>query len=172
MVYNSIMKNIYLISGPPGAGKSTLARELSESLPKSIHIECDSIYNMVKGGFVKPWQDGAQELLDIMYDAFVAIAMVYVKAGFVVVSDYVWNLDEIAGIKKQFPSELSIELCFLLPSLEVNLQRDANREYVIGEDRVKKYHFEFLEIKKSCPEYFFDNTKISRQVIIKKLISA
>lgn len=164
------MKNIYLISGPPGAGKSTLASELSNSLPKSIHIECDKIYNMVKGSFVKPWQDGARSLLEIMYDAFVAMASVYVKAGFVVVSDYVWNLDEIENIKKKFPNSFSIEFCFLLPSLEVNLRRDANREYVIGRDRVEKYHLEFIEIKKSHSKYFFDNSEISTQKIANKLM--
>lgn len=164
------MKHIYLISGPPGAGKSTVALELSDSLPKSIHIECDKIYNMVKGGFVKPWQDGARALLEVMYDAFVAIATVYVNAGFTVVSDYVWNLDEVESIKRKFPSDFSIQLCFLLPSLKVNLQRDANREFVIGEDRVQKYHLEFEQIKKSYPKYFFDNTGISAQEIVRKLI--
>lgn len=166
-----MMKNIYLISGPPGSGKSTLARELCNSFSKSIHIECDVIYNMVKGGFLKPWEDGARSLLDIMYDGFVVLASVYVKAGFVVVSDYVWNFDEIEVLKNKFSNNFSIEVCFLLPRLEINLQRDANRKYAIGVDRVKKFHADFVQIQNSYPEFFYDNSKIYTNEIIKKLIS-
>lgn len=166
------MKHIYLISGPPGSGKSTLANELCNSLPRSIHIECDTIYNMVKGGFLKPWENGARPLLEIMYDGFVALASVYAKAGFIVVSDYVWSFEEIERINKKFTTDFSIEICFLLPSLEINLQRDANRQYTIGNDRVKIFHSEFVQMQQIHPKYFYDNSKLSTEEIIKKLIAS
>lgn len=42
---------VYIISGPPGAGKSTTADLLAKSLSKSFHLNCDDIYNMVQGGY-------------------------------------------------------------------------------------------------------------------------
>ena len=48
---------VYIISGPPGVGKSTVSKELAYSFDKSAVIEGDLIYLMIKGGIVAPWED-------------------------------------------------------------------------------------------------------------------
>ena len=45
---------IYIISGPPGVGKSTVSKELAATFDKSAVIEGDMIYLMVKSGLVAP----------------------------------------------------------------------------------------------------------------------
>ena len=39
---------VYIISGPPGVGKSSVSEELAYSFDKSAVIEGDSIYLMIK----------------------------------------------------------------------------------------------------------------------------
>ena len=48
---------VYIISGPPGVGKSTVSKELAYSFNKSAVIEGDMIYLMIKSGLVAPWKD-------------------------------------------------------------------------------------------------------------------
>ena len=78
-------KKVFLISGPPGSGKSTLARAIAQRFNKSIHIECDSLYNMVQGGHKQPWEDGADILISLMYNVLTSQAVIYLQAGFSVI---------------------------------------------------------------------------------------
>ncbi|WP_245629952.1 (d)CMP kinase [Domibacillus robiginosus] len=44
------MKRIFILSGPAGAGKSTVSRKLAEALRKSTYIEGDTINHMIVRG--------------------------------------------------------------------------------------------------------------------------
>lgn len=163
-------KKIFLISGPPGSGKSTLARAIAQHFNKSIHIECDSLYNMVQGGHKQPWEDGADTLISLMYDVLASQAVIYLKAGFTVISDYVWAPEELFSLFNQIgPGNLFYPV-FLLPKKSVNLERDLNREHTVGSERVAKYWEDFEKWKWKFPKIFFDNSNISASEMSKNLI--
>jgi len=44
-----------LITGPAGAGKSSVSKLLATKFPKSAVVDVDHIRAMVVGGYVKPW---------------------------------------------------------------------------------------------------------------------
>ena len=46
---------VYIISGPPGVGKSSISNELAYTYNKSAVIEGDSIYLMIKEVQYKFW---------------------------------------------------------------------------------------------------------------------
>ena len=117
------MKNkIFLISGPPGAGKSTLAKSIAKLFDKSIHIECDYLYNMVQGGNKKPWEEGASKLFTLMYRTVAAQATIYLQAGFTVTADYVWSPSDVCSIVEEIRQDPSFHPIFLLPEKDIKLK--------------------------------------------------
>lgn len=46
------MSRLYILTGPPGVGKSTISRGLAERLEKSVLLEGDDFYHQVVGGYV------------------------------------------------------------------------------------------------------------------------
>ena len=84
------MTPIFLIAGPPAAGKSSTARALAQHHLKAIHIPVDTIREFVVAGLVLPggdWNEALVEQLRLARSSVVTMAFAYRQAGFVVVID-------------------------------------------------------------------------------------
>lgn len=83
------MSRIVIVSGPPGAGKSTVARRLSRqaSGPLAMHIHTDDIYIYVTKGFVPPWKPEAMAQNITLMDAMAAQAAICARGGYEVFID-------------------------------------------------------------------------------------
>ena len=71
---------VYIISGPPGVGKSTVSKELAYSFDKSAVIEGDLIYLMIKGGLVTPWEDEGY-YMDLFWDNIISLTNNFITRG-------------------------------------------------------------------------------------------
>ncbi len=158
---------IYIVTGPPGAGKTTICDELAKRFDRGFHLHCDDIYNMVKGGYKPPWDDVDDQLKNLKFAASSKLIETYLKAGFHVAVDYVFSLSQL----QSFVSNLSnpIVLAVLLPSLKTNIERDKNRKWVVGKERVSNYHEEFAQLKILSP-YTIDTTSIKPNEVVDKIL--
>jgi len=75
---------IALLSGPPGAGKSTIARRLAEGFDRSAHLKVDDLREIMVNGFEPPgakWTPANEEQFVRARAAATLIALRGARAG-------------------------------------------------------------------------------------------
>lgn len=120
---------LILLSGIPGAGKSTIAGLLARSYARGVHVEADVLQRMIVSGGLWPDQtpaDEAHRQLRQRGKHAALLADAYIAAGFTTVLD-----DVIIGARlSEMLSDLRTRpVCFVLlaPRLEVVQARNAMR---------------------------------------------
>ncbi|MFD2608316.1 AAA family ATPase [Deinococcus taklimakanensis] len=120
---------IYLLSGTPGAGKSTVAHALLQHFEFGLHLPVDDLREWVVSGIAHPGLQPNPETarqFRLARTAAAQTARLYAEAGFaVVVDDVLWPAD----LKLFLPHWTGFEVrpILLAPGREVAQQRNAAR---------------------------------------------
>lgn len=113
-----------MVSGPPGSGKSTVARLLSELYDPSALVVGDAFFSFLAKGAIDPWLPEADAQNRVVLDA-AAAACGRLAEGCTVVYDgvlwppYLWEFTKVVG--------RPIHYAVLLPPLGVCLERVRTR---------------------------------------------
>lgn len=119
---------VILVSGPPGAGKSTVSALLADRLTPSVHLHSDDFWHVIKQGFVPPYLPEAHRQNQVVLEVLVGAAFGYARGGYQVVYDGVagpWFIDAFRAATEVQAVPLS---CVILrPDLHTTLARATAR---------------------------------------------
>jgi energy-coupling factor transporter ATP-binding protein EcfA2 len=138
------VSSLLVVTGPPGAGKSTIARILAHRLEPSVLVVGDAFFGFLARGAIEPWLPASHTQNEIVTQAAAAAAGRFASGGYETVYDGIigpWFLPLFAkgtGLDH-------LDYAVLLPSVDQCLTRVATRpDHAFADpDATRKMHHEF-----------------------------
>ncbi len=124
------MPEVLILTGPPGAGKSSVAEALAERYDRVAHIDVDSLRHFITPtGYVAPGRPGFERQQQLSARNAAALAANFLAERFaVIIDDVVITASELtAYVELLKPCAMPVHYVRLLPSLEVCLTRNKER---------------------------------------------
>jgi hypothetical protein len=138
------VSSLLVLTGPPGAGKSTIARLLADRVDPSVLVVGDAFFAFLARGAIEPWLPASHTQNEIVTQAAAAAAGRFASSGYETVYDGIvgpWFLSLFAhgtGLDR-------LDYAVLLPSVDQCLARVATRRdhAFANPDATRKMHHEF-----------------------------
>jgi len=162
------MSKILLLTGPPGAGKTTASKAFAKTANSTwALIEQDAIRQLVKAGFknpADPWTKETETQMNVSIDICADMARRYQQSGINCIIDCFITLDPYVFDKWQTALEgIAYEIIVFLPDVEKAIAQNNQRlgDARLNEELVASQHEEFSAWQGNPQATVIDTTAMS-----------
>ena len=138
------MGPLLVVTGPPGAGKSAVARVVADATDRSALVEGDRFFGFLARGAIEPWLPASNEQNIVVTRAAASAAGHFARGGFTTVYDGIvgpWFLPTFVAATGLD----SVDYVVLLPPVQTCVARVRSRldHGFDDEAATRKMHAEF-----------------------------
>jgi uncharacterized protein len=83
----SVSEPIVILTGPPGAGKTSAARALVGMYKRAVQLESDHFFDYIRSGFVELWKPESHEQNSMVMQIVADAATAYARDGYLTIID-------------------------------------------------------------------------------------
>ncbi len=141
---------VIVVTGPPGAGKSTISRRIADALSPSVHLHAHDFWRFIRQGAIAPYLPEAHHQNGIVIGALAQAAFGYGGGGYQVICDGIigpWFLDAFRRASATSATEL--HYLVLRPDQATTLRRVLARTAADGltdPEPIRSLHHQFSNL--------------------------
>ncbi len=163
-------KIVCLITGPPGAGKSTICEKLCEKFSKAVRIDVDYLRHMIRNGYVAPFPKTKEsdKQISLATENACILANNFLKSEFnVFIDDVVVSKEKLDTYYKLINNLI---VFVLFPKESILVKRDKSRGENAMNERALELHKEFNKIINDRKWHILDSSNHDIEQTLEEII--
>jgi len=141
--------SLIVLTGPPGAGKTTIAAMLAQRYTPSVHLHADDFWHFIRSGAIPPYLPHAHQQNRVVITALARVAATYTAGGYHVIVDGIigpWFIEPFCAAADLAPEQ--IHYLVLRPDEATTLHRAIHRgsDALTATEPVQGMYAQFVDL--------------------------